>query len=315
MKKILLIALAMIAIIGCSKNEDKNDIDGENNPDIPFNIIPKGLIKKQTIYDYDNGHYQKIVITNSDNNSVTEFYRNGQLEHRFTDTYSTKKEGKSTIYTSFTKKGDKITEKEVSVFEKGKLVKKIEDYFEGNIQLSGSTRLNESITTYFNYENNKLKSMKEVISLKTVKEYYFSYRNNNEISIEGIDYRINEKGQEEPNTRHIRAKETFYFSNDNLIKHIIKQGDLVETTIYTYDNKINFLHNEIFLIFDPLSILMPDFSKNNVLTEETTRTNGRNTEIRKNRYEYKYNDKGQVTKRSEYNEGESTPYSVTEYEY
>ena len=317
MKRILLIALAMIAIIGCSKNEDKSDTSSENNPDIPFNIIPKVLIKKQTItIYYDRDHYQKIVLTtDNNNNQVNEFYKNEQLEHRFTETYSIKKEGKSTIYTSITKEGDKITEKKVSVFEKGKLVKKIEDYFEGNIQLSGSTRLNESITTYFNYENDKLISMKEVTSLGTVREYYFSYRSNNELSIEKINYSINEKGQEEPNTQRARTKQTFYLSNNNLIKHIAKKGDLVETTVYTYDNKNNFAHDETYLISDPILRFMADFSKNNVLTEETTRTNGQYTEIRKNRSEYEYNDKGYVTKRSEYNEGESTPYYVQEYEY
>ncbi|WP_455004446.1 hypothetical protein [Capnocytophaga gingivalis] len=315
MKQILLIALAMIAIIGCSKNEDKSDAGSENNPDIPFNIVPKVPIKKQTIYD-NHSHYQKIVLTkDNNNNQVSEFYKNGQLEHRFIEMYSIKKEGKGAIYTSITKEGDKITEKEVSVFEEGKLVKKTEEYFEGNIQLSGVTHFNESVTTYFNYENNKLISMKKITSLKTVIEYHFSYRNNDEMSIEGISYSINEKGQEEPNTRHIKPKEIFYLSNDNLIKHIAKQGVLVETTVYTYDNKNNFAHDETYLISDPILRFMADFSKNNVLTEETTRTNGQYTEIRKNRSEYEYNDKGYVTKRSEYNEGENTPFYVVEYEY
>lgn len=301
----------MIAIIGCSKN----DAGGENNPDIPFDIMPKVLIKKQTIYD-NNSYYKKIVLTkDSDNNEVNEFYNNGQLEHKFTINVSITKEGKSTIYTSITKEEDKITEKGTWIFEKGKLVKKIKEYFEGNIQLSGATHHNESITTYYNYEKDKLISTKEITSLGTVIEYYFFYRNNDEMSVEGIDYSINEKGQEEPNTRYIRPKETFYLSNDNLIKHVAKQDEIVETTVYTYDNKNNFAHDYYYFIYSPESRFMAALSKNNILTEETTRTNGRDTEIRKYRHEYEYNNKGYVTKGSEYNEGENTPSYVVEYEY
>lgn len=283
MKRILLPLLALsIAFISC--NRDNDDITNPiENPveqgNLLADITEEGRILSQFIYNGDKVKSSGFV---DGNNSYS--YTGNQITaiHREKGTFGT-------WDIRYTYNSD------------------------GTLHSAFSTHIYERPVGYDNNNDVIMGKYKEIAT----REYTYT-NNNNTINVkETYDDYIIKNNTDEKTGIGGTNEFTFTLNNGNITSKIIKPQDRLsdtDTTIYTYDNKINPLNNikgfpalsiEFHLIEEHIGAIHLHGNKNNILTEKRSFINPRGIENEsyQNINEYEYNSKGYPTKQTTVSSG------------
>lgn len=278
MKRILLPLLALsIAFISC--NRDNDDITNPiENPveqgNLLADITEDGRILSQFIYDG-----AKIQSSS---------WTDGALSYSYT--------------------GDQITSihRDKGLF--GTWDIRYTYNSDGTLHSAFSTHIYERPVGYDNNNDVIMGKYKEIAT----REY--TYTNNNTINVkETYDDYIIKNNTDEKTGIGGTNEFTFTLNNGNITSKIIKPQDRLsdtDTTIYTYDNKVNPLHNikgfsALAIDFNIMYLTHINGNKNNILTEKRSFINskGIESESYQNINEYEYNSKGYPTKQTTVSSG------------
>lgn len=278
MKRILLPLLALsIAFISC--NRDNDDITNPiENPveqgNLLADITEDGRISSQFIYDG-----AKIQSSS---------WVDGALSYSYT--------------------GDQITaiHRDKGLF--GTWDIRYTYNSDGTLHSAFSTHIYERPVGYDNNNDVIMGKYKEIAT----REY--TYTNNNTVNVKETynDYIIKNNTDEKTGIGGTNEF-TFTLNNGNITSKIIKPQDRLsdtDTTIYTYDNKVNPLHNikgfsALAIDFNIMYLTHINGNKNNILTEKRSFINskGIESESHQNINEYEYNSKGYPTKQTTVSSG------------
>lgn len=180
---------------------------------------------------------------------------------------------------------------------------------DGTLHSAFSTHIYERPVGYDNNNDVIMGKYKEIAT----REYTYT-NNNNTINVkETYDDYIIKNNTDEKTGIGGTNEFTFTLNNGNITSKIIKPQDRLsdtDTTIYSYDNKVNPLHNikgfsALAIDFNIMYLTHINGNKNNILTEKRSFINpkGIESESHQNISEYEYNSKGYPTKQTTVSSG------------
>ena len=281
MKRILLIAVAALAIVACKKDKD------EPQQPVPA-PAPAPAPEAEATHSLGDITYPKTIVTtredstnrgNKDITTVTYTISPKKLITEYTTVAKwTNQSNLSTnekVVLSYDAKGavativttdllqNKITSKKEFLYVDGKVNKILETYDNGSV----------ATITYTYYDDGKVKSIHKKDPWRD-QTHNLTY-NGNKIVQKVIDHEDNSVYSEDEYTLD---------ANNNIVK--LEEKKYSSTIIYTYDNKKNYKNNEISrLMSGDYGLPRPDYSKN----YRTITKVGTNTPTVLN-YEYTAND-------------------------
>ena len=283
MKRILLIAVAALAIVACKKDKDEPQQpapqpapapapapEAEATHSLGDITYPKTIV---TINESNTNHGNKnittVTYTVSPKKLIAEYVTiqkwtnlpNPTTNQKVVLSYDAKGAVTTIVTTDLLQ--NKITNKKEFLYVNGKVDKIVETYSDGNVATS----------TYTYYDDGKVKSIHKKDPWRD-QTHNLTY-NGNKIVQKVIDNTDNSVYSEDEYTLD---------ANNNIVK--LEEIKYSSTIIYTYDNKKNYKNNEISrLMSGDYGLPRPDYSKN----YRTITKVGTNTPTVLN-YEYTAND-------------------------
>lgn len=292
--------MSVVAFLAsCSKDNGGTDTPAPVEPQI---VVPKTEV---TTYKEEVGLRNEVtyeVVDNKITKLETREYRNN--EKVYAEEYVNTYEGGF-----LTRQVLSITEGSASptvsttdyTYSAGKLTKKVENIGYG---------VN---TANYEYQGDKLvKSVEEVNSFfgtqTTTTSYTYSETKITVLKKKVLPFF----------TRTVEVEYTLD-TQKRVVKKVEKDGEQTTTEEYTYDDKNNFKVFDFIKVANIEWFLMPEYAKNNILTEKIIVTGGFSDteETTTYTYTYTYNDKGYPTRVEEKTEREGEPAKtrVKEYTY
>lgn len=262
MKRILLIAVAALAVVACKKDKDEpvapNGGNGNNGgggtpqTEQPTHSLgdityPKTIVTiNESSTNHGNKNITTVTYTVSPEKLITEYVTiqkwtnlpNPTTNQKVVLSYDAKGAVTTIVTTDLLQ--NKITNKKEFLYVNGKVDKIVETYSDGNVATS----------TYTYYDDGKVKSIHKKDTWRD-QTYNLTY-NGNKIVQKVIDNTDNSVYSEDEYTLD---------ANNNIVK--LEEIKYSSTIIYTYDNKKNYKNNEISrLMSDDYGLPRPDYSKN-----------------------------------------------------